>query len=214
MSKDTLAREVVSSKRPVHDAVVSVKKVCPDPSQASTGAEGFTFGVLDGSVGSAPNQLVKVIPVPNVVATGGLSSVLSIPEPNVVAPGGQSSILVLPQPNVVAEGGGSLFTGIHMTKDPVSVQSGKGRHDLGLPVPPMVFNPKLVESRISYQCEEIMSSRLKVNEPLRKLGKGMVGAPNSVVGIGWQEFRVDPNAGSNVSVISDVKSAPLVTMVI
>jgi hypothetical protein len=72
-----------------------------------------------------------------------------------------------------------------------------------------VLDPKLVlESRIANQCNEILATRLKPNESLRKLGRGMFNAPNSTVGIGWREFKIDPNVVSKGSVISDFRSAP------
>jgi hypothetical protein len=210
MSKDTYSKLVASSKRPgeVQDPVSSVKKLHLDPSQAPKGAEGFTFGVLSGSVTS--NQSVKVIPKPNVVASGDPFTVLSIPGPNVVAPGGQSKSVV-PQPKVVAVGGRSVLTGTVLSKGPVSSQHRESQRDLGSPVVPSVADPKLfLEGKIADQCAEILAAKLKPNESLRKLGRGMFNAPNSAVGIGWREFQIDPNSDPNSggSVISDFRSAP------
>ena len=202
MSKDTHARSV--AKRPVQgqDSPVVSKKSLQDPTQVPKGAEGFTFGILN------PVQSVKVIPKPNVVASGDQFSVLSIPEPTVVASVGQTSSPAVLQPKVVAVGGGSVLTGTVLSVRPVGEQVRTGRHDLGSQVPPTSFDPKLVESRIVYQCEEILAAKLKPNESLRKLGRGMFNAPNSTVGIGWREFHIDPNADADGSVISDFRSAP------
>jgi hypothetical protein len=85
--------------------------------------------------------------------------------------------------------------------------------DLGTPVPPTPvpplseFRAKQLEEMVESQCRYVLATQLKRDEPLRKLGVGLVGAPNSVCGLGWKEFHVDPDADS-ISRLSEVKSAP------
>jgi hypothetical protein len=122
-------------------------------------------------------------------------------------PGSQSQVLFLPIKAVsdivaVNPRAKDLVTGDRELESEV---------DLGVPVIPTV--PKIsraqqLASNIETQCNYILASQLKKDEPLRKLGVGLVGAPNSVCGFGWKEFNVDPDKDSTISIASGVKSAP------